>query len=97
MLMGRIVSKRKYEFYEYTVAILISFGMVCFFFGKENSRESSNVTTFSGILIMVGYMAFDSFTSIWQGELFKVSLIQSLTGLILLFLAYFPEAGVLYL
>jgi adenosine 3'-phospho 5'-phosphosulfate transporter B2 len=73
MLMGRIVSKKKYEFYEYTVALLISFGMVCFFFGKENSRESNSVTTFSGILIMVGYMAFDSFTSIWQGELFKVS------------------------
>jgi hypothetical protein len=72
MLMGRIVSKKKYEFYEYTVAVLISLGMACFFMGKEQSRESSTVTTLSGILIMVGYMAFDSFTSIWQGQLFKV-------------------------
>ena len=74
MLMGRLVSQKKYEFYEYTVALLISVGMVCFFFGKDNSRDSGSTvtTTFSGILIMVGYMAFDSFTSIWQGELFKV-------------------------
>ena len=78
MLMGRIVSKKKYEFYEYTVAVLISLGMVFFFFGKEDSKESSTVvTTFSGILIMVGYMAFDSFTSIWQGELFKVSVVSA--------------------
>ncbi len=73
MMMGRLVSKKKYEFYEYTVACLISVGMVCFFFGKDTVKESSTVTTFSGIVIMVGYMAFDSFTSIWQGELFKVS------------------------
>ena len=35
MLMGKIVSKNKYEFYEYVVAVLISLGMCAFLFGKE--------------------------------------------------------------
>lgn len=28
------------------------------------------VTTFSGVVLIVGYMLFDSFTSNWQSELF---------------------------
>ena len=34
MLMGKVVSKRTYEFYEYIVAVLISLGMMAFLFGK---------------------------------------------------------------
>merc|ERR1719370_2175918 len=30
MLMGKVVSKRKYEYYEYVVAVLITVGMVAF-------------------------------------------------------------------
>ena len=39
MAMGKVVSNKKYEFYEYVVAVLISLGMVAFIFGK--SGESS--------------------------------------------------------
>lgn len=98
MAMGRLVSKKKYEFYEYLVALLISFGMICFFFGKETGSSSSSrgeaaitgssssslaVTTVSGFIIMVGYMAFDAFTSVWQNELFqeyKMTSIQMMAG-----------------
>ena len=34
MLMGKVVSRKTYEFYEYIVAVLISLGMVAFLFGK---------------------------------------------------------------
>ena len=34
MLMGKLVSNKKYERYEYLVAILISLGMMAFLFGK---------------------------------------------------------------
>ena len=39
MIMGRIVSGKKYEFYEYIVALLISFGMVLFLFGSQEDRR----------------------------------------------------------
>jgi len=83
MLMGKVVSKRTYEFYEYIVAVLISLGMMAFLFGKEASAHGDSVTTISGVLILVGYMAFDSFTSNWQGQMFKdykVSSIQMMAG-----------------
>jgi len=84
MLMGKVVSNKTYERYEYMVAALISLGMVFFLFGKASSgKTDDSVTTLSGVLILVGYMAFDSFTSNWQGELFKeysMSSIQMMAG-----------------
>ena len=41
------------------------------------------MTTFSGIIILVGYMVFDSFTSNWQNALYKeysVSSVQMMAG-----------------
>ena len=83
MLMGKVVSNKKYEYYEYVVALLISVGMVAFLMGNDDGNKASNVTTFSGFVILIGYMAFDAFTSNWQGELFteyKMSSIQMMAG-----------------
>jgi len=83
MLMGKVVSKKKYEYYEYIVALLISVGMVAFLMGNDDGKKASSVTTFSGFVILIGYMTFDSFTSNWQGELFteyKMSSIQMMAG-----------------
>lgn len=41
------------------------------------------MTTFSGVLLLLGYMASDSFTSNWQNELFdsyKMSSVQMMCG-----------------
>lgn len=38
MIMGIVVSKKKYEYYEYIVALLISLGMVLFLFGSSEDR-----------------------------------------------------------
>lgn len=47
------------------------------------STAKSSTTTLSGIIILVGYMSFDAFTSNWQGELFsqhKMSSVQMMCG-----------------
>lgn len=84
MIMGKIVSKRKYEYFEYVTALLISIGMTLFLLGSTESKsDTDNVTTISGVVILVGYMTFDAFTSNWQGELFsqhKMSSVQMMCG-----------------
>lgn len=71
MIMGRIVSRNKYEFYEYVVAVSISIGMIFFLSGSYNHGKHSPITTFTGLFLLCLYMIFDSFTSTWQNEIFK--------------------------
>ena len=40
MLMGKLVSKNKYEYYEYVVAVLISIGMTFFLMGATEEKNS---------------------------------------------------------
>lgn len=84
MLMGKLVSGKKYEYYEYVTAIMISVGLSMFLMTSgDSSKHSDSVTTTSGIIMLVGYMMFDSFTSNWQGALFtqyKMSSIQMMAG-----------------
>ncbi|KAH8369356.1 hypothetical protein KR009_008844 [Drosophila setifemur] len=71
MLMGKIMSKTKYEAYEYATALLISLGMIFFMSGSSDSSKASGVTTLTGVFLLSLYMVFDSFTANWQGSLFK--------------------------
>lgn len=74
MLMGKIVLRAKYEFYEYLTAILISLGMMFFLLGSAGDAHAypgSSITTITGVLLLTLYMTFDSFTSNWQSDLFK--------------------------
>lgn len=71
MVMGKIMSKAKYESYEYVTALLISLGMIFFMSGSADSSKASGVTTLTGIFLLSMYMIFDSFTANWQGSLFK--------------------------
>ncbi|KAH8351102.1 hypothetical protein KR084_004251 [Drosophila pseudotakahashii] len=71
MLMGKLMSKAKYESYEYVTALLISLGMIFFMSGSSDSSKASGVTTLTGIFLLSMYMVFDSFTANWQGSLFK--------------------------
>lgn len=83
MMMGKVISRAKYEFYEYFTAILISFGMVMFLMGSADGSHASSITTMTGVLMLTLYMLFDSFTSNWQGSLFKaysVSPVQMMCG-----------------
>lgn len=83
MLMGKVVSRAKYEFYEYLTAVLISLGMVFFLMGSANGSSGSSITTMTGVLLLTLYMTFDSFTSNWQSDLFRsyqMSSIQMMCG-----------------
>uniref|UniRef100_A0A3P8SNV7 Adenosine 3'-phospho 5'-phosphosulfate transporter 1 n=1 Tax=Amphiprion percula TaxID=161767 RepID=A0A3P8SNV7_AMPPE len=82
MLMGKIVSRKSYEYWEYFTAMLISVGVSMFLLSSTTSKHPSTVTTFSGIVILVGYIVFDSFTSNWQDNLFKykMSSVQMMFG-----------------
>lgn len=83
MIMGKIISRNKYEFYEYIVALLISVGMIFFLSGSYNHGKHSPMTTFTGLFLLGMYMVFDSFTSNWQSAIFKsygISSIQMMAG-----------------
>ncbi|XP_059611624.1 adenosine 3'-phospho 5'-phosphosulfate transporter 1 [Phlebotomus argentipes] len=95
MVMGKIISKAKYEFYEYLTAGLISVGMVFFMTGSAEDSSASPVTTLTGVFLLTLYMIFDSFTSNWQGDLFKtydMTSIQMMCG-INLFSTLFTSAS----
>ncbi|KAL5275237.1 SLC35B2 family protein [Megaselia abdita] len=83
MLMGKIISRNKYEHYEYVTAAMISMGMIFFMFGSSDNHGSASVTTMTGVFLLSMYMISDSFTSNWQNDLFKtysMSSIQMMCG-----------------
>ncbi|KAG1649631.1 Adenosine 3'-phospho 5'-phosphosulfate transporter 1 [Nymphon striatum] len=84
MIMGKIVSGKTYNAYEYWTALMISIGMTFFMLGNHQHDDTETVTTFSGVVILAGYMIFDSFTSNWQGKLFsqyRMSSVQMMCGI----------------
>lgn len=78
MIMGRIISRNKYDFYEYFVAGAISIGMILFLSGSYDQSKHSPITTITGLFLLCLYMVFDSFTSNWQSEIFKAYGVTSL-------------------
>lgn len=84
MLMGKIVSRTKFEFFEYLTAGMISFGMLMFLLDSKSDHHTvSSITSMTGILLLTMYLMFDSFTSNWQSDLFKtygMSSIQMMCG-----------------
>jgi len=77
MLMGKLVSRRSYSWSDYVTAVAISAGLFAFLLTSTNVEHhvkysEQATTSVSGLLLLVGYLAFDSFTSNWQGELFRV-------------------------
>jgi len=69
MLMGKLISGKKYQYYEYVTAIGIWIGMAVFQFFTEN-KHSDITTCMTGVMLLVIYLASDSFTSTWQGKIF---------------------------
>lgn len=101
MLMGKVVSNRTYPWHEYFTAGLLSLGVGMFLLAADpdgSAREHATETTFAGVVILLGYMAFDSFTSNWQSELFrtyKMSSVQMMFG-VNLFSCIFTVGSLLF-
>lgn len=82
MIMGKCVTSKKYENYEYITAVMISLGMASFLFGQENTSAKGRTvveTTLPGIILLASYLACDSFTSNWQVEFFYRLMTKNLT------------------
>ncbi|CAD5224891.1 unnamed protein product [Bursaphelenchus okinawaensis] len=89
MVMGRILRGEKYSLFDYSMAALLAGGAGIFLLSTiDYSVESEDsvyiVGAVSGAILMVGYLAFDSFTLNWQKKLFdtrpKVSPHQMMLG-----------------
>uniref|UniRef100_A0A6I8P6U5 Adenosine 3'-phospho 5'-phosphosulfate transporter 1 n=1 Tax=Ornithorhynchus anatinus TaxID=9258 RepID=A0A6I8P6U5_ORNAN len=82
MLMGKLVSRRSYEHWEYLTALLISAGVSMFLLSSGPEPRRSPATTLAGLVLLAGYVACDSFTSNWQDALFayKMSAVQMMFG-----------------
>jgi len=78
MLMGKVVSGNVYQLYEWITAGMLSVGISLFLFDGSSEKKvaaanammddsySSLFGSVSGLILMLGYMTFDSFTSNWQ-------------------------------
>ena len=44
MLMGKVVSKKKYEYYEYFTALFICIGMAMFLVGSRDTAKNGKTT-----------------------------------------------------
>uniref|UniRef100_A0A336LWR1 Adenosine 3'-phospho 5'-phosphosulfate transporter 1 n=1 Tax=Culicoides sonorensis TaxID=179676 RepID=A0A336LWR1_CULSO len=83
MLMGKIISRTKYEYHEYLTAVMISIGMVLFLTGSQDESKHSPTTTLTGLFLLTLYLVFDSFTANWQNHISKcysMSSIQLMCG-----------------
>lgn len=83
MIMGKIISRTKYEFHEYLTAVMISCGMVLFLTGSADESKHSPSTTLTGLFLLTLYLVFDSFTANWQNHISKcysINAIQMMCG-----------------
>ena len=80
MLMGKFLYGKSYEWYEYYVAAVIGFGIYLFIDASEKIDFSQNVFgnpddvtgTWCGIVLLLLFLSFDSFTGPWQTQMFNI-------------------------
>mmetsp|Transcript_13560 Transcript_13560/g.16297 ORF Transcript_13560/g.16297 Transcript_13560/m.16297 type:complete len:383 (-) Transcript_13560:356-1504(-) len=74
MIWGSLINKRKYTPKKYGVAAAVTLGTTAFGLGgsitSKHAKKSADTSTY-GILLMLGYLGFDGFTSTFQDKLFK--------------------------
>jgi len=69
MLMGKCLNKATYPWIEYFEAVAIAVGISIFSLSEKASKATAGTETV-GILLLVLYIACDSFTAQWQGRIF---------------------------
>ncbi|CAJ0952537.1 unnamed protein product, partial [Mesorhabditis belari] len=84
MIMGTIVRRTRYSIFEYVCGGLIAVGASLFLVSSSDSGVGGKATSISGIILMIGYIFVDAFTTNWQKKLFdtkpRVSKYQMMIG-----------------
>lgn len=71
MIWGTFMSGKKYGPVEYAVAVFIAIGCTVFLMsGNITAKKASDADSYYGLLLMLGYLGFDGFTSTFQEKLF---------------------------
>jgi len=75
MVWGMLIMRKKYNLKDYLIAAAITVGATIFvLYGDlttKSSKHGEKDTSFMGIILMLGYLGFDGFTSTFQDKLFK--------------------------
>jgi solute carrier family 35 (adenosine 3'-phospho 5'-phosphosulfate transporter), member B2 len=77
MAMGKILGNKTYPQYDYVVALMIGVGIAMFMTSTDDLRFGSDVwgeatgTAWTGIMLLVIFLFFDSFTSQFQSRMFQ--------------------------
>ena len=81
MLMGKFMHNKTYEPFEYTSAVLVGFGLYLFINSSEHISLDTNVFgdikgvkgAECGVVLLILYLFFDSFTGQWQTRMFQIN------------------------
>eukprot|EP00002_Diphylleia_rotans_P016975 TRINITY_DN3299_c0_g1_i2.p1 TRINITY_DN3299_c0_g1~~TRINITY_DN3299_c0_g1_i2.p1 ORF type:complete len:327 (-),score=71.29 TRINITY_DN3299_c0_g1_i2:207-1187(-) len=74
MLWGKCIDNKSYAWADYLVTGAVTFGSTLFLLTgdlSEGSAKHNQSTSVYGLLLMVGYLGFDGFTSTFQSKLFS--------------------------
>eukprot|EP00002_Diphylleia_rotans_P019794 TRINITY_DN3823_c0_g1_i1.p1 TRINITY_DN3823_c0_g1~~TRINITY_DN3823_c0_g1_i1.p1 ORF type:complete len:373 (-),score=92.55 TRINITY_DN3823_c0_g1_i1:386-1504(-) len=74
MIWGHFIDSKKYSMDDYAVAGCVTLGSTLFLLTgdpTEGSGEGDQSTSIYGLLLMLGYLGFDGFTSTFQSKLFS--------------------------
>ena len=80
MLMGKLMHDKTYESYEYGTAVVVGFGLYLFLDSSEKIDFTENVIgepesikgAWCGVVLLLLFLAFDSFTGQWQARMFNI-------------------------
>lgn len=71
MIWGTFMSGKRYGPVEYSVAVFVALGCTVFLLsGNIAARKAADNDSYYGLLLMLGYLGFDGFTSTFQEKLF---------------------------
>ncbi|GKY98437.1 hypothetical protein MPSEU_000801200 [Mayamaea pseudoterrestris] len=70
MIMGKLLKGSSYPWSQYVEALLITIG-VAIFSVLSKSGDSGKSTEFLGLIFLLMYVCFDSFTSQWQDKVYS--------------------------
>jgi adenosine 3'-phospho 5'-phosphosulfate transporter B2 len=70
MMMGKLLNEKSYPYSKYGEAVLITIGVAIFSLASKSSSKNTE-TELMGLLFLILYICFDSFTTQWQHKVYE--------------------------